>query len=73
MFKYKIELDTMANIQKFVNIATKLKGDIKLVDDNGYCVNGKSLLGAISTIEWDDLYCISDRDIAREIKEFIID
>jgi hypothetical protein len=73
MFKYKIGLETMTDIQKFVSISTKLKGDIQLIDDNAYCVNGKSLLGAISTIEWDDLYCVSDRDIRKDIAEFIIE
>ncbi len=46
--KHKIELITHSDIVEFVKIATEATGTVKLIDDNGFCVNGKSLLGAMA-------------------------
>lgn len=73
MFKYKIELTTGADIADFVNISTKSHGNVRLTDDNGFCVNGKSLLGAMASIEWNSLYCLSDEDIYNEIERFCVE
>ena len=73
MHKYKIELVTTSDIVKFVNIATAEDGTIKLVDDSGFCVSGKSLLGAMATVEWSSLYCVSDADIYTKIQKFCVD
>ena len=70
MHKHKIELVTTMDIVDFVNIAAAQSGSVKLVDDTGFCVNGKSLLGAMATVEWGSLYCISDDDIYGKIKRF---
>jgi len=70
MHKYQIELVTNADIVEFVNTATRADGAVKLVDGNGFCVNGKSLLGVMATIEWNDLYCESENDIYADIKKF---
>lgn len=70
MHKHKIELVTTMDIVDFVNIAAAQSGSVKLVDDTGFCVNGKSLLGAMATVEWGSLYCISDDDIYSKIKRF---
>lgn len=73
MHKYKIELVTTSDIVEFVNIATAEDGTIKLVDDSGFCVSGKSLLGAMATVEWSSLYCVSDTDIYTKIQKFCVD
>lgn len=73
MHKYKIELVTTSDIVEFVNIATAEDGTIKLVDDSGFCVSGKSLLGAMATVEWSSLYCVSDADIYTKIQKFCVD
>lgn len=73
MHKYKIELVTTSDIVEFVNIATAEDGNIKLVDDSGFCVSGKSLLGAMATVEWSSLYCVSDADIYTKIQKFCVD
>lgn len=68
----KIELDTFSKITDFVSTVSKIDGDIKLIDGTGYRVNAKSLLGAIATMEWHDLYVLSDVDIYNKIKEFAV-
>lgn len=72
MHRHKIELVTTADIVEFVNIATSETGSVKLVDDTGFCVNGKSLLGAMATVEWISLYCVSENDIYSKISKFCV-
>ena len=70
MHKHKIELVTHTDIVEFVRIATEAKGEVKLIDGNGFCVNGKSLLGAMATVEWKSLYCVTEDDVYSEIQKF---
>ena len=70
--RYKIRLDTMAEINRFVNMASKHKGKIVLTDGDNFSVNGKSLLGAMYTFEWDQIFCESDTEIYYLIKDFIV-
>ena len=70
MYKTKIELVGMSDINKFISITTKLPGVIKLTDGDNYSVSAKSLLGALASMEWDELYCESENDIYTHIAEF---
>lgn len=72
MYRNKINLVTSADMQEFVRIATTENGEVKLIDGNGFCVNGKSLLGAMATVEWKSLYCESENDIYLKIKKFCV-
>lgn len=72
MYKHKIELVTTSDIVEFVRIATEETGAVKLMDGNGFCVNGKSLLGAMATVEWKSLYCESENDIYSKIEKFCV-
>lgn len=72
MYRNKINLVTHADMIEFVQIATAEVGEIKLIDGNGFCVNGKSLLGAMATVEWKSLYCESENDIYLKIKKFCV-
>ena len=72
MYKNKIELTTMNDIQTFVNLMASVKSPVKLIDGNGFCVNGKSLLGAVAAVEWDSLYCESEEDIYSLISKFCV-
>lgn len=72
MYKHKIELVTTSDIMEFVRIATEETGAVKLMDGNGFCVNGKSLLGAMATVEWKSLYCESENDIYSKIEKFCV-
>lgn len=71
--RYRIRLDTMADINRFVGMASKVPGKIILTDGDNFTVNGKSLLGAMYTFEWDQIYCESENEIYLQIKDFIID
>ncbi len=71
MHKVKINLVTFKDVQEFIEIVTPLPGSIVLEDpDNGFKINAKSLLGAMASIEWDNIFVISDEDIYTAIKKF---
>lgn len=72
MHYYNIELTTESEMMDFVKIAAEEPGVVKLADGNGFCVNGKSLLGALATIEWATLYCVSENDIYFKIEKFCV-
>ena len=71
--RYRIRLDTMAEVNRFVGIAGKAKGKIVLTDGDNFTVNGKSLLGAMYTFEWDRIFCESENEIYHLIKDFVVD
>lgn len=72
LFRNRIELITTADIMDFVRIVTEEKGAVKLIDGNGFCVNGKSLLGAMAAVEWKSLYCESENDIYTKIQKYCV-
>ena len=73
MHKHKIELITTADIREFVKIAESAEGEVKLIDGNSFCVNGKSLLGAMAAVEWNSLYCVTENDIYSQIQKFCVE
>lgn len=71
--KLKINLDTMSSISKFVDICSRVEHPVYLTDENGdFKVSAKSLLGALYTMEWSDVWCICDTDIYQKIQQFVI-
>lgn len=70
--RIKIRLDTMNDIQEFVAAATAIPEKVSLEDNSGNRVSAKSLLGAIYTVEWDEIYCYCDRDISGHLAKWII-
>ena len=70
--RHKIRLDTMRDIQRFVDTVSNIDTKVTLEDGAGHCVNAKSLLGAIYTTEWTHVYCYCDKDISGMILEWIV-
>ena len=69
--RVKIELETMNDVTQFVAIATQIAEPVYLVGDD-FRVSAKSLLGALYTMEWDDVWCECERDIYTKIEKFVI-
>ena len=72
MGKLKIRLDTLHDIKTFVDITSKQEGKVVITDGNDQTVNAKSILNVLASVEWAELYCISDEDIYSKIKDFVI-
>lgn len=73
MKKYKIVLDTVSDVNKFVSIANEfLNSIITVTDNNGLRVNAKSLMGMLYALEFEELWCESDTEIYEKIKDYVI-
>ena len=69
--RVKIALETMSDITEFVGIATAIDEPIHLTH-NDFRVSAKSLLGAVYTMEWDEVWCECEKDIYHSIEKFVI-
>ena len=72
MSKFKISLVTMKDCTDFVAAVTRAKGKVILEDGDGFRVNGKSLLGALASVEWDDLWVTSEEDIYSLVRPWVV-
>ena len=70
--RVKIRLDTISDIHGFVNAVGGVAGEVYLTDGNNLTVSAKSILGAMYTVEWREIYCTCDKDIYRLIQQYVI-
>ena len=71
MMKVKVALETMSDVSEFVAIASKVKEPVVLIGGD-FKVSAKSLLGALYTMEWQEVWCECEVDIYSKISKFII-
>ena len=69
--KVRVELDTLSDVREFVKAVTAVAAPVHLVSDN-LRVSAKSLLGAMYTMEWTEVWCECEEDIYNRIAKFII-
>lgn len=72
MMRQKIRLDTMSDVQKFVDAVSKVDDKVILEDNEGHRVSATSLLGALYSMEWAHIYCYCQKDISGVILPWII-
>lgn len=70
--KTKINIDTLSKVNAFVSICSRIDEQINLVDGDGYCVSAKSLLGAIATMDWSQVFVECEKDIYAYIQDFVV-
>ena len=70
--KVKIRLDTVTDIARFVLIASQVKSNVLLTNNEGMCTNGKSFLGVAHAHEFENLWCECEEDIYSKITDFIV-
>ena len=70
--RVRINLDTMNDVKKFVNLCSGIEESIYITDNAGLCVSAKSILGAMYALEFDELWCECDKDIYRRIEDFVV-
>ena len=71
--KVKINLDKFSTILQFVKICEEIDAPVYLTDGNHYRVSAKSLIGAMATVEWDELWCECETDIFMKLKPFVVE
>ena len=69
--KVRIELNTMTDVNEFVGVVSSVSVPVHLTS-NDFRVSAKSLLGAIYTMEWQEVWCECEVDIYNKIKKFVI-
>lgn len=57
--RMRIRLETYNEVRDFVKICSYIEEPVLLKDGNNFCVSGKSMLGGIASLEWEELYCES--------------
>ena len=72
MMRQAIRLDTMSDVQKFVEVVSTVEEKVTLEDGDGHCVSATSLLGALYSMEWTHIYCYCQKDISGIILPWII-
>ena len=70
--RQRVRLDTMTDIHKFVEIVSRVDDIVYLEDDTGFRVSAKSLLGALVSMEWKEVYCHCNKDISGTILPWIV-
>ena len=70
--RVKIKLETMKDAVDFSNITESLPGTIVIKDLQGLCVNAKSLLGVLHSLEFEEIWCESEKDIYNKIERFVV-
>lgn len=70
---YKIRLDTLSEVNQFVKVASQVPGQVTITDNQGLRVNGKSVLGMLYAMEFEELWCESDVEIYHLIENFLVD
>lgn len=68
--KVKVALETMTDVSEFVAIASKIPQPVHLVGGD-FKVSAKSLLGAVYTMEWAEVWCECEVDIYTKIEKFV--
>lgn len=68
----KINIDTLNKIYNFVGICSTINSKVNLIDGSGYMVSANSLIGAIATMDWNEVFVECEEDIYSKIKEFVV-
>lgn len=72
MHKVKISLNTQSDIKQFVKLAQSIPEEVCLIDNANHCVNAKSIIGCLYSIEFDETFVVSDNPmISTTFREFL--
>lgn len=70
--KNRIVLETLSDARRFVEIVSQVPGKVVITDANGFRTNGKSVLGALHAMEFEEIWVESEVDIYSKISDFVI-
>lgn len=70
--RQRVRLDTMTDIKGFVDVVSRVDDMVFLEDNTGFKVSAKSILGAVLSMEWNEVYCSCTKDISGRIIPWIV-
>ena len=68
--RVRLDLITTGDVTEFVRICNTIPYRIDLCNDDNHHVSGKSLLGALYSLEWSEIYCTCEQDVYSKIQKF---
>lgn len=73
-YRYKVELETLREVADFVATVNSVPYEVNLTDrDRKYKISGKSMIGAIATVDWNDVWADSDsEELYNLIKKWVV-
>lgn len=70
---YKIQLDTMSDVRKFIEKTAMIEdAHLTLSDGDNYSINASSIMGVLYSLEWSNLYLYSDVEVYSVFADFIV-
>lgn len=71
MYRYKIDLIGYKDVVNFVNLVSSIETEVDIISGKYRCT-AKSLLFALASLEWNEVFCESEEDIYHLIEDYII-
>ena len=72
MTRTQIRLDTLSDVNKFVETMSCLKDQVWLEDGGNIRVSAKSMLACLYSLEWQRIYVFCERDISAHLMPWAI-
>lgn len=73
MKRVKVRLDKQSDVAEFVNIASSIEEPVYLVDNTFNKVNGKSLMGCLYSLEFEELFVESEYEsLSDKFRKFLM-
>lgn len=63
MTRTRIRLDTLSDVNQFVDAMSQLPDQVWLEDGSGIKVSAKSMLACLYSLEWTRIFVFCERDI----------
>ena len=77
MKRYKIGLETMSDVQTFIQLAQQFpKDSLRVADSEGHEVSAQSMLGMLYSLEWKDTFLYSkdeDASVYDAFASFVVE
>lgn len=72
MTRTQIRLDTLSEVNKFVEAMGKLPDQVWLEDGGGIKVSAKSMLACLYSLEWTRIFVFCERDINAHLMPWVV-
>jgi hypothetical protein len=72
MTRTQIRLDTLTEVNKFVEVMSRLDEPVWLEDGGNIRVSAKSMLACLYSLEWKRIYVFCERDINACLMPWIV-
>jgi len=68
----RIRLETVTDVQDFVQIMNEIDEPVMIKDGVGHCVSGQSMIGMLYSLEWKEVWCECEEDIYSRIEKYVV-